>query len=100
MQRMTTRSVLERLRAHAADLRKRFGVKQLWLFGSAARDEARADSDVDILVDFAVPPTLDAYMDLKWRLEEILATRVDLVTRGALRAALKERIEREAVLVA
>ncbi len=97
---MTKRSVLERLQAQATDLRRRFGVKQLWLFGSAARDEARADSDVDILVDFALPPTLDAYMDLKWRLEEILTAKVDLVTRGAVRAALKDRIEREAILVA
>lgn len=97
---MTKRTILERLREHAADLRKRFGVKQLWLFGSAARDEAGADSDVDILVEFAGPPTFDAYMDLKFRLEDLLGAKVDLVTRGAVRAALKERIEREAVLVA
>jgi predicted nucleotidyltransferase len=97
---MTKRAILERLRGHAADLRKRFGVKQIWLFGSAARDEARADSDVDILVEFAASPTFDGYMDLKFRLEELLGAKVDLVTRGAVRAALKERIEREAVLVA
>jgi len=97
---MTKRAILARLREHAADMRKRFGVKALWLFGSAARDEARADSDVDILVEFAGPPTFDAYMDLKFRLEELLSAKVDLVTRGAVRAALKERIEREAVLVA
>lgn len=97
---MTKRAILERLRGHAADLRNRFGVKALWLFGSAARDEARVDSDVDLLVEFAGPPTFDGYMDLKFRLEELLGSKVDLVTRGAVRAALKERIEREAVLVA
>ncbi|MFI5402594.1 MAG: nucleotidyltransferase family protein [Planctomycetota bacterium] len=97
---MTKRDILDRIAKHAPDLRERFGVKGLWLFGSAARDQARADSDVDMVVEFAGPPTFDAYMDLKFRLEEILGVRVDLVTRGAIRPTLKERIEKDSVLVA
>ena len=99
-QGMGRHEILELLRKHAPDLRKRFMVKDLWVFGSAARDEARAGSDVDILVDFAGPPTFEGYMDLKFRLEELLGARVDLVTRDAVRPALKERIERESILVA
>ena len=97
---MTKREILDRLLRHAPDLRKRFALKGLWLFGSVARDQARVGSDIDMVVEFAGAPTFDAYMDLKFRLEEILGARVDLVTRAAIRPTLKERIEKESVLVA
>jgi hypothetical protein len=70
------------------------------LFGSTARDEAGADSDVDLLVEFDGAPTFDGFMDVKLHLEEALGCRVDLATRKALRERLRATIEREAILVA
>jgi uncharacterized protein len=67
------------------------------LFGSVVRDEARADSDVDILVEFARPVGLLAFLRLKRFLEEILGKPVDLVTSKALRPQWRERIIQEAI---
>jgi predicted nucleotidyltransferase len=91
--------VLAILRAHREELRL-LGAKSLFLFGSAARDEARADSDIDILVEFTGPATFDGFMDLKLYLEELLGRRVDLVTSKALKPRIRPNVEREAILVA
>ncbi len=96
---MKRENVLRILSAHRQDL-KNFHVKALALFGSVARDEARADSDVDVLVEFEGAATFDRYMDLKFFLEECLARRVDLVTRDALKPRVRPEVEREAIHVA
>jgi hypothetical protein len=91
--------VLAILRAHREDLR-RMGARSLSLFGSTARDEARADSDIDLLVEFAEPATFDAFMDLKFYLEDLLGRPIDLVTSKALKPRIRPSVEREAILVA
>jgi predicted nucleotidyltransferase len=50
------------LRGYLPALRRDFGVRRLSLFGSTARDEAREDSDLDILVEFDVTPGLDSFV--------------------------------------
>ena len=97
---MSRAAVLETLSQHRADLRTRFGVKSLALFGSVARDEAGPGSDVDVLVAFHRSPGFDGYMALKWHLEELLGCRVDLVMDGALLPAARRIVEAEAVRVA
>jgi len=78
---------------------ERLGVKTLAVFGSTARNDASDASDVDILVEFEGPATFDGYMDLKEFLEDLLGRPVDLVTRRALKPAMKSDIEAEAVYV-
>jgi predicted nucleotidyltransferase len=80
--------------------RRRFGVRDLAVFGSVARGEASATSDLDVLVDFDGPATFDGFMGLKFFLEDTLGVKVDLVTRAALKARLRERVESEARRVA
>jgi predicted nucleotidyltransferase len=84
---------------HEAEFRN-YGVRALSIFGSTARNQARPNSDIDVLVEFDGPATLDRYMTLKERLEELLQVRVDLVTTRGLKPRLKAIIDREAVLVA
>ena len=96
---MNKNEILETLRAHRDELRKRFGVKSLAVFGSVARGEARPDSDVDILVEFEGRATFDRYMGLKFFLEDLLGRRVDLVTRKALKPRMRPFVEREAIYV-
>ncbi len=94
-------------RAHALDLLKkskpelikRFGIRQLALFGSTARDDANARSDVDVLVEFAGIATSARYFGLLFHLEDLLDCRVDLVTEKALRRELRPFVEAEALRV-
>jgi hypothetical protein len=81
-------------------IRQRFGVESLALFGSVARDEAGSSSDVDVLVGFRGTPDFDRFMDLKLFLEEHLGARVDLVTTSALRPRLRAGVEVDAINVA
>ena len=66
------------------------------MFGSFAKGDERAESDVDILVELA-EPTFDHYMDLKFRLEEVLQRPVDLVIADTVKPRLKPIIEREVI---
>lgn len=88
--------VLSQLKRHKRQLKK-FGVSSLSLFGSVARNEARRNSDVDILVEFDRPIGLFEFARLKLYLEELLGREVDLVTPEALRKELKETILQEAI---
>jgi hypothetical protein len=88
------------LSAHRHELLEHFGVRSLALFGSVARDEARPDSDVDVLVEFRETPGLAEYMSLKFWLEERLSHQVDLVMKGALQPWARPAVEAEAIRVA
>ncbi len=79
--------------------RYRVGVTSLAVFGSTVRDEAREDSDVDILVAFDGPATSERCFGVQFYLEDLLGSPVDLVTEKALRPELRPHIEREAVHV-
>ncbi|KAA6183063.1 nucleotidyltransferase family protein [Thiohalocapsa marina] len=88
---------LERLAQGKVELQERFGVTRLALFGSTARGEAGADSDVDVLVAFDGPATSKRYFGVQFYLEDLLGCAVDLVTEKALRPELRPYIEREKV---
>ena len=93
---MGRNEILQILHDHKVEL-ERFGVGSLALFGSIARDEAHAGSDVDILVEFDGTPSFGRFMDLKFYLEDLLGCPVDLVTRRALKPRLRTRVIEEAV---
>jgi hypothetical protein len=95
---MQRSEILQILAAHKETLAG-MGVKTLAIFGSAARDEARPDSDADVLVEFQGPASFNKYMDLKFFLEDLLGCPVDLVTRKSIRPRLRARIESEAQYV-
>jgi predicted nucleotidyltransferase len=84
---------------HNNILAEQFGIKSLYLFGSTARDEARPDSDVDLLVEFNRPLGLFEFIELQQRLESILGCKVDLGTKRSLKQRIKEDVMREAILV-
>jgi len=97
---MRREEAIATLRGYLPALRRDFGVRRLSLFGSTARDEAREDSDLDILVEFDVVPALDAFVGLKLFLEDKIGRKVDLVTPDALKPRMRPAVEREAVNVA
>ena len=96
---MNRSEVLEILSRSKPTLVARYGVVRIALFGSTARDTARPDSDIDILVAFDGPATSERYFGVQFFLEDLLGRPVDLVTDKALRPELRPFIEREAVHV-
>lgn len=90
---------LNLLRTMKPALMQQFGVTQLALFGSIARDEATENSDIDILVTFDGVATSTRYFGVQFYLEDNLGCTVDLVTDKAMRPELRPYIEREAIRV-
>ncbi len=87
------------LKAHEAELRQ-LGVAHLYLFGSTARGDARADSDVDLFFDYERGKFgLFELMDVKERTSVILGRDTDIVTRDSLHKTLRPRIEASALQV-
>ena len=87
------------LREHKAVLARRFGVADIAVFGSIARDEAADSSDVDILVRFDGPATSERYFGVQFYLEDLIGRSIDLITDRALRTELRPHVEREAIHV-
>jgi predicted nucleotidyltransferase len=85
--------IISLIKANKAEI-ERYQVKSLALFGSAARDSLREDSDLDILVQFT-RPTWKNYIGLKLYLEDLLGRDVDLVTQKALRPLIQPFVEKD-----
>jgi len=91
---------VQQVRAKADEIRRiaeRHGARNVRLFGSRLRGDARADSDLDLLVDFDPGRSLFDLIDLKQELEDRLGCEVDIVTERALHPRLSQRILEEAV---
>ncbi len=87
--------------ARLADLCQRYRVRELSLFGSAARGEMRAESDIDLLVEF--PPTANVdlveYAGLMFDLSQLLGRKVDLVSKNGLKPLIRASVLEEAQLL-
>jgi uncharacterized protein len=96
---MKRSDVLRILHEKRGELSEKYGVKSLALFGSVARDEARPESDVDLLVEFDRPVGLFAFISLQQFLENLLGSKVDLGTLRSLKPRLKDSVLQEAIHV-
>ena len=86
------------LKQHKEELKKRFKVKEIGIFGSFVKGEEKVhnDSDIDILIAFGKGyKDFFNYMRLKYYLENLLGREVDLVIKEAVKPRLKEKIFRE-----
>jgi hypothetical protein len=91
--------ILAPLRAKLPELRRRYPIASLGLFGSFARNEARADSDLDILVEFDGPISLSQFLALGEEVVALTGRKVDFVSRRALKPYIGDRVMRELVTV-
>ena len=86
------------IRKHEEQIRQKYGVSRIGIFGSCIRGEERPDSDVDVLVEFKEgQETFNNYMDLKFYLEDLFHRNVDLVIRDSIKRRLRDPIENEVV---
>ena len=96
---MSKREVLAQLREHKPVLAERFGVGDLALFGSTARDEAGPASDIDILVTLPGARGWSGYGAVLQYLEGLFGRSIDLVVETEVRGELRPYIEADAVYV-
>ncbi|MBI4555665.1 MAG: nucleotidyltransferase family protein [Planctomycetes bacterium] len=96
---MKLEKIKEILAKHKEELKERYKVKEIGIFGSYAKREHRKKSDIDILVEFEEVPGLFKFLELEDYITEILGVKVDLVRKKALREELKDRILKETVYI-
>jgi predicted nucleotidyltransferase len=91
-------NILEEISFKIKDLKEelavRYSVRSIGIFGSVVKGRYKRESDVDILVELN-EPTFDHYMELKFRLEELLGCDVDLVLKDSIKPRLRSIIEKE-----
>lgn len=85
------------LAKHKRELRQKFKVKDIGVFGSYVRNEQRKTSDIDVLVEFVEPVGLFEFMALEDYLSSLLGVKVDLVSRKALKPHIGKRVLKEVV---
>ncbi|MDB9438749.1 hypothetical protein BMF77_03473 [Dolichospermum sp. UHCC 0315A] len=95
---MNREEVLQILRTHQQELQN-LGVKSLELFGSVARNEARSDSDVDLLAELSESMSLFQFIEAKLYIQDLLKCPVDMGTKDALREHLRQPILEDIVYV-
>ena len=93
---MTIDELLKEKREEILRLAAKYGARNVRVFGSAARREASAGSDIDLLVEFEAGRSLLDQAGLVVELEELLGCKVDVVSEKGLYWLLRRRILKEA----
>ncbi|MDK9701076.1 MAG: nucleotidyltransferase family protein [bacterium] len=96
---MTRDEALRILREDMPELREKYRVKYLALFGSVARNEATEQSDIDLTVEFDTGVSLLDHVGTMLFLEELFGCKVDLVTRRTIKGRIRDRIFAEEIPV-
>jgi predicted nucleotidyltransferase len=92
------KDILHILKNNKKTLSEKYGVTDIAVFGSYARNEHKGKSDIDIFVELKPRfRTFDNFMDLKFYLQKITSKKVDLVVKDSIRKELKPTILRDAV---
>lgn len=97
---MTQNEIMDFLTQHKAELRQTYGVQEIALFGSYARQTAREDSDIDIAVELDDDKkTLTNFFGLKRFLEERLGKRIDLGIKSAMKPIVRKAAQEDMLYV-
>ncbi len=95
----TLEEIREIIEKHKEVLKEKYGVKEIGIFGSVVRGEAKAGSDVDILVEFERPIGFFRFLELEEYLSGLIGRKVDLVSKKALKPHIGKHILEEVVFV-
>ena len=93
--------VKEILKKHEIELKEKYGVKEIGIFGSYVRGERKKGSDIDVLVEFYPDIEMDLikFVELEEYLSDLLGIKVDLVMKSALKPRVGKHVLREVVYV-
>lgn len=94
--------IIKILEAHKQELKERFGVLKIGIFGSIARGEETEKSDIDIYVEFDLEKiTFKKYLELVEYLENLLGGKVDILTKDSIETIripyIKEEIKKSMI---
>ena len=96
---MNKDEIREKINIQLPFLKDKFHIKKMGIFGSAARGEQEKESDIDILVEFDSPIGFFDFIRLEDFLSQILHKKVDLISKKALKPAIRENILRDIIYV-
>lgn len=96
---MSKDQILQFLKSHKQELKDRFGVTSIGLFGSFARQENHECSDIDIAVEFESENRFKTFFMLKYNLEENLQPKIDLGVEHTLKDIVKDSIKKDIIYV-
>jgi uncharacterized protein len=94
---MNIYELLQEKRSEILSIATKYGAYNVRIFGSVARQEADADSDIDFLVSMEPGRSLFDLGGLLMELQEILRCDIDVVTENGLRSRIRERVLKEAI---
>ncbi len=83
------------IQKHKDEVRKKYGVKEIGIFGSYVQGKQRENSDLDILIELEKPMGFVRFLKLEKNLSDITGIKVDLVTKNALKPYIGQRILKE-----
>ena len=89
------------LKKHESELREKYGIKEIGVFGSYVKGKQKKGSDIDILVEFYPDTEMDliTFVELEEYLSDLLRTKVDLVMKSALKPRIGKHILKEVVYI-
>jgi predicted nucleotidyltransferase len=97
---MNKKTLLSYLKNNKQSFKNRYGLKELYLFGSFARDEENNESDIDLMVDFDEKSlTLRNFLDFKREIEKNCNKKVDLATRDMIKPQIWNYINKDLIIV-
>lgn len=87
--------IIDTLRQHKMELKHRYDIRRLAVFGSRARNEQRADSDIDILVQLGDKPLGLKYFSLVREIAALFPVKTDIVSQNALKPQYFAAIQKD-----
>ncbi len=92
-------SIQELLFSNKLDLKERFAIKTLSLFGSYVRNDQTENSDLNVLVEFEEAPSFFEFIRIEIYLTNLIGVKVDLVMKNALKPNIGKQIIQEAIAI-
>jgi len=89
-------NVFNVIKNHKNEIKTKYDVKRIGIFGSYAKGQQNEESDIDVLVEFG-KPTFDNFMELAFYLEDLFGKKVDLLTPKSLSPYMRPSVEKEVV---
>ena len=101
LEKVSLDKIINILKKHKKELKKRYGIKEIGIFGSYVRKEDKEKSDLDVLVEFEEDANIDLikFVNMENYLSDIVGVKVDLVERTGLKPRIGSQILKEVISV-